>query len=414
MAELKIELISVGDEILIGQTLDTNANWIASRLSENGFRLRWISVVRDSANDLRHQLRRAWNRADVVLVTGGLGPTHDDITRPVIARFFNDEIVFKPELDKEIRERFARRNLTPPPGYEVMAEFPSRATPIPNLHGSAPGIHYEYDEKKLFAMPGVPKEMRGMFSDYVLKILNEIRHQSFSYMVVRTAGTGESHLASLIGDPADLAPVELAYLPSIDNGVTLRLSTTGIETIEDLSRLVKAYQRMEDLVGEYIYATGEDSLEEILIEQLRFKNLKLALAESCTGGLVAARIVSIPGSSDVFDRGFVTYSNKSKVELLGVDEDILERHGAVSFETAEAMAKGALDRAGADIAASVTGIAGPSGGTEEKPVGLVYIGVADRSDVDVERFRFTGDRDANHRRSAYAVLVMLWQRLKKI
>jgi len=191
MSELNIELITIGDEILLGHTLDTNSNWIASGLSENGFRLRWITVLGDDASDLKHQLKRAWNRADVVLLTGGLGPTSDDITRPVIARFFEDELVFKPELEEWIRKRFASRGVEPPPGSDILAEFPSRAVPIPNEHGSAAGIHYSLDDRDLFAMPGVPIEMRGMFKTYVLPYLKNRGVGIHRFVLIRTGGKGE-------------------------------------------------------------------------------------------------------------------------------------------------------------------------------------------------------------------------------
>jgi nicotinamide-nucleotide amidase len=412
LAELKIELISIGDEILIGHTLDTNSNWIASTLSEKGMRLRWISVVGDNESDLKHQLKRAWNRVDVVLLTGGLGPTHDDITRPVVAKFFDDEIVTKPDLLNDIRDKFARRGLDMPVNAGIMAEFPEQATAIPNNHGAAPGIHYKRGEQNLFAMPGVPREMKGMFEDYVLPLIASFGESTYRYRLIKTAGAGESHLAELIGSESKLEPVKLAFLPSIDNGVTVRISMSSDDVNYVEEKLDNAFELISKRISGFIYAEGDVSLEETLIDLLRNKGMKLALAESCTGGLVANRIVSIPGSSDVFDRGFVTYSNESKIEMLGVDPEILEQHGAVSLETALAMAKGARERAGVDIAASVTGIAGPTGGTEEKPVGLVYIAVADKDGSKVRRFRFTGDRQANRCRSAFSVLVELWQRLR--
>lgn len=413
MAELKIELIAIGDEILLGHTLDTNSNWIATSLSENSFSLRWLSIVGDNASDLKHQFRRAWNRADVVLLTGGLGPTHDDITRPVIARFFDDELVERPDLAAKIREQFTVRGLAIPPGTESMSLFPSRGLPIPNNHGAAPGIHYSLEDRELFALPGVPVEMRGMFSEYVLPILEIKRKEYFQTLLIRTAGIGELQLSELIGDEDELAPLKLAYLPSIDQGVTLRLSLATSDPEDAVSILKRGEDHIRGCVGDYIYGTGQITLEKVILDLLQERGMKLALAESCTGGLVASRIVSIPGSSNSFERGLVTYSNRAKIELLGVDEEILERHGAVSSATARAMAEGALTRSDVDIAAAVTGIAGPTGGTPEKPVGLVYTAVADRKGCNVKRFLFTGDRNSNRRRSAQAVMVMLWQRLKQ-
>ncbi|MDP8240450.1 MAG: competence/damage-inducible protein A [Candidatus Hatepunaea meridiana] len=409
---MKIELITIGDEILLGHTQDTNSNWIASQLSEYGFHLRWVSIVGDNPSDMKHQLRRAWDRADVILVTGGLGPTHDDITRPVIAKFFNDDLVLRDDLSEWIQSKFTAREIDPPPGYEVMAEFPSHAIPILNEYGSAPGIHYNLDDRELFAMPGVPIEMRGMFTNYVLPELKKKTTEYYKHRILKTAGIGEAYLSELIGDPAKIAPVTLAYLPSIDHGVTLRLSLSGKDAKEIDTILKQAEGYIQSSISEYIYATDQISLEKVILDMLESKGMKLAVAESCTGGLMASRLVAIPGSSNSFDRGYVTYSNEAKIASLSVSEELLESCGAVSAEVAVAMAEGTVECAGVDIAVSVTGIAGPTGGTEEKPVGLVYIAVADQKGGAIQQFRFDGDRNTNRRRSAQAALVMLWQKLK--
>ena len=414
MSELKIELIAIGDEILIGHTLDTNSNWIATRLVEQGFPLRWISVIGDNASDLRHQLKRAWNRADLVLLTGGLGPTHDDITRPVITSFFEDKLETRDDITKTIQARFAARDSGPPPGYEILAEFPSRARVIPNNHGSAPGIHYSLDERDLIAMPGVPVEMRGMMDGYVLPLLEKRRDELYRFMIIRTAGIGESNLSHLIGDAEQFEPVKLAYLPSIDHGVTLRIYMSGRDETQIQDLLVQTEKTIHERAGDYIYATGKTDFEQVIMGMLESAGMKLALAESCTGGMIADRIVGIPGSSKVFDRGFVTYSNQAKIEMLGVNELILEKHGAVSAETAVAMAEGALKNSNADIAVSVTGIAGPTGDTADKPIGLTYIAVADERGNEVKHYQFIGDRDSNRRRSAFTALLLLWNRLKKL
>jgi len=412
MSELQIELISVGDEILLGHTLDTNSNWIANRLSENGFRLRWHSTVGDNASDMRHQLKRAWNRADVVIVTGGLGPTHDDITRPVLTSFFDDELVTRQDLVQRIEERFTHRGLKPPFGYDSMAEFPTRADPILNQHGSAPGIHFHEEGKNLFALPGVPVEMKEMISNFVLPKLERQRKGVYRYHIFRTTGIGESNLNEMIGDPLKLEPVKLAYLPSLDHGVTVRLSLTGNDADSVDAELNKRFDKVRLVICDYIYTEDKRSLPEVLLEMMRKRNLKLTVAESCTGGMICNRLVSITGSSDVFERGFITYWNEAKIDLLGVDPAIIDRYGAVSEETATAMAEGARERACVDLALSVTGVAGPTGGTTEKPVGLVFIGLADSKETIVEHHRFNGNRETNRRRSTQAALTLLWKRLK--
>ena len=411
MAELKIELITIGDEILIGHTVDSNSNWIANKLSEQGFRLRWHSTVGDNASDLRHQIRRAWNRADIVILTGGLGPTHDDITRPVVNQFFDDELVVRPDLKKMISDRFEARGLKAPPGYECMAEFPSRADPVLNDHGSAPGIHYQQDQKDLFALPGVPIEMRGMIEGRVIPHLISRRQGFYLYHIFRTTGIGESHLSRLIGDASIYKPVSIAYLPSIDHGVTIRLSLNGSDEAAANKQIEEASELVREQICEHIYIEDSRSLEEIIIDRLRQQGLKMAIAESCTGGMICDRLVSVPGSSDVFERGFITYSNDAKIELLGVDRSTIESEGAVSEQTASEMAEGARHRAGVDIALSVTGIAGPTGGAPEKPVGLVYIGYSDDKQTIIKRYQFSGNRDSNRRRSSQAALSLLWEQI---
>ncbi len=412
MNEHKIELIAIGDEILIGHTLDINSNWIANQLSDNGFRLRWLSTVGDNASDLRHQIRRAWERADTVILTGGLGPTHDDITRPVVTRFFDDQLVIREDLKQMITDRFAERRMTPPPGYNVMAEFPRQAEPILNQHGSAPGIHYAKSGKNLFALPGVPIEMRGMVENYVLPLLNNNRLEVHRHHIFRTTGIGESHLSQLIGDPAEFDRVGLAYLPSIDHGVTIRLSIFGDDDSKVENILKSAAVKVRERIAKYIYTEDSRSLAEIIIDKLRSKNQRLAIAESCTGGMICSRIVSVSGSSDVFERGFITYSNEAKSGLLGIDPTIIEINGAVSSETAAAMAIGARQQASVDYGLSVTGIAGPTGGTEEKPVGLVFIGLCTPVRMITEQHIFSGNRDSNRRRSTQAALTLLWKNLQ--
>lgn len=409
---MKIELITIGDEILLGQTIDTNAHWIARRLADNGLRLRWHSTIGDNESDIRHMLRHAWNRADVLLVTGGLGPTHDDITCGIIAKFFDDDLVERLDIKQLIVDRFTARNVTPPPGFDKMALFPSRAEPMINKHGSAPGIHYDSEGKHLFAMPGVPVEMKGLFDDYVLPKLIVNRIGTSESVILKTTGIGESHLSQLIGDADALSPVTLAYLPSINQGVTLRLSCGGSDADAVRDHLKAAQSFVTKRIDPYLYAVGDRSLEEVILDTMRQRHLSLAVAESCTGGIVCDRLVSVPGSSDVFNRGYVSYSHDAKIEQLGVTVQLLKAHGAVSEQVARAMAEGARVKASVDIAVSVTGIAGPTGSTADKPVGLVYIGIADENGSEVKRHIFSGNRDTNRRRSAGAVLNLLWKRLK--
>lgn len=363
---------------------------------------------------MRHQLKRAWNRADIVLITGGLGPTHDDITRPVVAQFFDDELVTRRDLQERIETRFKARGYDAPYNYQLMAEFPTRANAILNEHGSAPGIHYEEEGKHLFAMPGVPTEMEEMLLYYALPRMDKHRLGAFRFHIFRTTGIWESHLDEIIGDPRVLEPVHLAYLPSIDHGVTLRLSMFGDDEDEVISTLKDRVDKVRSKIRDHVFTEDHRKLAEVLLEMMRERKMRLAVSESCTGGMICDRLIEIPGSSDVFERGFITYSNEAKVENLGVPQKILDEHGAVSEQTAKAMAEGAWKAAEADIGISVTGIAGPTGWTDEKPIGLVYVAVSDKDKTICEKHIFQRDRSTNRRRSVQAALTLLWKRLKEI
>jgi len=412
MAELRIILIAIGDELLMGQVLDTNSNWIARKLSDNGLRLHRLIWSADSDSDIRHNLAIARKESDAVILTGGLGPTHDDLTRPIIADFFGDRLEFRDDLAQNITKRYRSRGLNPAPGWESMAMFPTRASPIPNHYGAAVGIHYLTEDFNLFALPGVPSEMRGMIDQYVLPYLIKLRTGVYDFRVIRTTGIGESLLAAKIGDVRQLDPVQLAFLPSLESGVSLRLSLYGDESDNVEMTLNRAEKLVTTAVRQYIYTVGRESIEEVILEQMRKRGLKLAVAESCTGGMLASRLIGVSGSSAVLERGWVTYSNQSKVEQLGVRIETLERYGAVSEQTALEMASGACARAKTQVGVSITGIAGPGGGTEDKPVGLVYIGLSFDGQVEVVRHHFTGDREENRRRATLAALTLLFNRVK--
>ena len=411
MPEYNIELISIGDEILLGHTVDSNANYIQRRLVKIGHQLRWHTTIGDNSTDMLEAFDRACSRSQAVIVTGGLGPTHDDITRPVLAEFFGDKLEFREELHQVIYERFTSRGMEPPPGSDIMTEFPTKATPIHNEGGSAPGIHFHENGVDLFAVPGVPFEMEGMVSTYIINFIKEKRQGVYRYHLFRTCGIGESRLSDKIGDSSIYLPINMAFLPSIDHGVTLRLSHSGVEDIAVENTLRDKVQIVRKIINKYIYAEGEHNLEEIILDQIQANNQKLAVAESCTGGMICKRFVSIPGSSKGFERGFITYSDRSKSEQLGVNKDTIEKHGAVSKETAMEMARGAMQNSGANIGLSVTGIAGPGGGSDEKPVGLTYIGLCERESCYARRFHFSSDRDTNRKLATMNALTLLWRHI---
>ncbi len=410
-----LEIITIGDEVLMGQVVNTNAAYIGRRLTESGMEAGWMTTIGDNRQQILHALRRANARADGVIITGGLGPTPDDLTKPVLAEFFRDRLELREHLLENVRRRFEERGVEMPESNLSQAEFPRRAKEIPNPYGTAVGIHYKRGEKEWFALPGVPAEMKRMMEDYVLPRLQETGFAGkVKVRVLRTAGIGESNLMDLLQRFDEAASlVEVAFLPR-EYGVDVKLTARG----DDESLLEDRIRQAEDLLlpdlAEHLFGRDRETLPEAVGKLARAKGVRIAVAESCTGGLISKLFTDIPGSSDYFERGVVTYSNRSKTDLLGVPAEMIERRGAVSEEVAAAMAQGLLRRSAADLTASVTGIAGPGGGTEEKPVGLVYIGIADKEHLEVHRFRFLFERDLNRKRTAMTALKLLYDRIKNL
>jgi len=410
-----IELITIGDEVLMGQIVNTNASWIGQRLTEAGISISWMTTIGDDRQQLLHAFRRAEARAKAIIITGGLGPTPDDLTKPCLVEYLKDKLVFRADLLEKVKKRFTGRGIEMPETSLNQAEFPKNANVIDNPNGTASGIHYSRNGKEWFALPGVPIEMRHMVDTYVLPRLQEIGlGGQVLVSVYRTAGIGESHLMQKLTN-LDKAQelVEVAFLPKYF-GVDLKLTARGENQNEIEDRLQQAEVLLEPDLRPYVYGRGTETLVEAIGQLALEKELKIATAESCTGGLIAKLFTDISGSSQYFERGVVTYSNEAKMELLGVPEQLLIDHGAVSREVAEAMAEGLLQRTPADITVSVTGIAGPTGGTDEKPVGLVYIGIADKNGSDVREYRFISDREMNRKRSAMAAIKFLYERIKNL
>ena len=293
----------------------------------------------------------------------------------------------------------------------TQAYFPQDAEPIPNQHGTAPGIFIRQGDLLCFAVPGVPLEMKGMVDDFIIpKLVEEKRGKPFRYLIIRTSGAGESTISELIGD-WKIDGVTLAYLPKF-YGVDLRISAHA-DTMEQAEEMLnQGEQYLTDKIGDFIYGKGEIELAAVIGEILTSKGWKLAVAESCTAGLLSKMITDIPGASRYFRRGFITYSNQAKIDMLGIPEGLLEKYGAVSAEVAGKMAEGAANWAKAEFAVAVTGIAGPEGGTPQKPVGTVYIAIAHPQDLDISRFSFQDNRENNRLRSTYAALNMLYNILK--
>lgn len=402
---MNAENISIGDELLLGQTVNTNASYIGEKLAEIGVHLKWVTTVGDDEKDIEDAFTLARARADVVLVTGGLGPTHDDITKTVVARFFDSKLVMDEDHLRKMKALFERYGIPMAKINETQALVPDKCVVIENARGTAPGMLFEEKNKAFIVMPGVPAEMKGMMEKNVLPYLKEMSGgRVIKYKVLRTTGVPESTLFERITNLKEIEEfVKIAFLPKY-TGVDIRLTVHETDEKHADEKLVKAEILMREKISDCVYAEDETSLEEAVGKLLREKRLKIAVAESCTGGIIAGKITDIAGSSDYFERGVVTYSNRAKTELLGVPEELIEKHGAVSEDVARAMAEGVKKNSGADIGLSVTGIAGPDGGTKEKPVGTVYAAISYGGETIVKKLFFPGERNVVRERTANAAL----------
>jgi len=415
---LKAEIISIGDELLIGQVINSNQAFIAEKLNSVGVFADRMTTVGDDEQEILDAFQKAFTTHDVVTVTGGLGPTHDDITRAVICKFFNTDLVLNNEALENVKIIFARRNVSPRKVNEDQALVPRDCTIIQNRLGTAPGYFFERDGKFFFVMPGVPYEMKAMMDDFVLPFLKKqntglvIRH-----LTLKTTGIAESFLAELIGDVKNLftedSGISLAFLPS-PLGVRLRITAKAKSVDEAEQNIRDVETKLRSKAEKYIYASGDRELEEVIGILLKERKLTLAIAESCTGGLIADRITNVSGSSEYFERGMITYSNKSKIQELGVPSDFIKQYGAVSRQVAEAMAFGIRTKSNTDIGISTTGIAGPTGGSVEKPVGLVWIGHSDKDETFALQFNFGGERRIIKERAAQAALELVRRKILKI
>jgi nicotinamide-nucleotide amidase len=409
---MNAEIITIGDEILIGQIVDTNSAWIGTQLNFAGIKVKQISSVSDDREHILKALKEAENRADLILITGGLGPTKDDITKKTLAEYFRVGMVQHVETENMIRDFFAKRGKALTELNKKQAEVPENCEVILNHNGTAPGMWFNVRNKIFVSMPGVPFEMKALMENSVIpKIKNEFSLPAIYHKTLLTNGIGESFLAEKIEDwENSLAAdnLKLAYLPS-PGMVRLRLSTMGQNSDELKSKIESAFERLLPKIKEYFFGYEEygkepDSLEKIVAELLLKNNKTIALAESCTGGYISHLITSIAGSSAFYRGGIIPYHNAHKNELLGVDNSMFEKHGAVSEQCVLAMAKGVRVKFNSDFAIAVSGIAGPSGGTDEKPVGLVWIAVATPTEIFAEKFQFGTDRNRNIRMTALAAL----------
>jgi nicotinamide-nucleotide amidase len=410
---MNVELVTIGDELLLGHTVDANAAWLGRELAAIGISVARRTTVGDGADDIAGAVREALARTGAVITTGGLGPTADDRTKPAIAAIFGRTLELDEARWERIRQFWRERGRPgePPDANRQQVMIPRGATVLTNRHGTAPGIFLDDGPGRWVAMlPGVPREMRGIFAEELLPLLRGRVGEAervVRSLTLRTTGIAESQLPDLLGELAGGSPlVSLAYLPG-QEGVDLRLTVRDVSPVDADRILSEAAAPLRARLHRHRYAEGGTDLAEVVLHLCRARALRLAVAESCTGGLLASRLTSIAGASDVVLGGVVAYSNAVKESLVGVASGTLERHGAVSEAVAREMAGGIRERLGASIGVGITGIAGPGGGTPEKPVGLVWIAVDFGASQRAYGGRFVGDRAEIRFRASQAALDLI-------
>lgn len=413
MKKVLAELITIGDEILYGQTLDTNAHWMSGELDGIGVKVIRRTTCGDQEEEILQAFREAAQRAQIILITGGLGPTSDDLTKPCLAKYFDSEIIMNKQALEELEQYMSSRGRELNKLTRLQAALPDKCEVVSNERGTACGMWFNNLGKVFVAMPGVPHEMKFMMKAKVLpRLKQEFDLPIIYHKIVRLAGIGESWLAEKIENWENTLPenVKLAYLPTYGD-LKLRLTSIGSNLNEQKKEVDLLVQSLLPLVQEYVYGFDDDSLEMVIGRLLKEKNHKLALAESCTGGYVAHRITSIPGSSDYFNGALVPYQNDLKIHELGVKEETIVQFGAVSEETVAEMAMNIKRKFNADYGLASSGIAGPGGGTDDKPVGLIWIACAFGEKVKTRKLNLTKDRDVNIKLTSVALLTLLHQRL---
>jgi nicotinamide-nucleotide amidase len=410
---VKASIVSIGDELLNGHTTDTNAAYICRQLLSIGIPAVSACTVGDGVGKIVRALRQAAKDADIIITTGGLGPTDDDLTRQALAELLNVELQLDSTLLDGIRRFFEKRDLQMPERNAIQAYIPTGAGPIENSLGTAPGICARMQDKQLFALPGVPAEMSRMFDNSVLPRLKQQGGEGFTVIrKLRCFGAGESAIAEKLGELMDRRRNPLIN-STVDAGViTLHIISAAPQKQQAEQMAQKDVEHLRSLLGGLVFGEGDQTLAEVVGKQLSRQQKTIAVAESCTGGLLAKMLTDVPGSSAYFTHGWITYSNKAKTEQLGISSKLIEKYGAVSEEVASAMAIAARQRAGTDFAVAIMGIAGPAGGSEQKPVGLVYISVSSYNDCQTSRFLLSHTREMVRTKAALMALNMLWLKLE--
>jgi len=406
---MKAEIISIGDELLIGQVVNTNASWMAVELNKSGIQVVKITAISDLGDEIKKAIADAETNSDIIILTGGLGPTKDDITKHVLAEYYDSKMIFHEPTYEQIKTIFAIRNFIVSDVNKKQAEIPEVCIPLFNQHGTAPGMWFEKNNKVLVSLPGVPFEMKTLINNEVIpRLQSKFKLPYIFHKTIMTTGLGESALAEIIEEWENDLPknIKLAYLPQ-PGIVRLRLSASGGNKTKLVDEVTLYCQKVTAIISDIIFGYDDITLEEVVGKQLNLANSTLSTAESCTGGYIAHLITSISGSSNYFKGSVVSYANSVKENQLGVDSEIIEKNGAVSCEVIEQMALGGKKQLKSDYCLATSGVAGPDGGTKDKPVGTIWIALATPSGVQSKLFHFGEHRGRNIRKTALAALNML-------
>lgn len=410
---MKSAILTVGTEILFGQIVNTNAAYLSQQLNGLGFDVLYHFTVGDNPDRLSGALKKCAEECDLIMTTGGLGPTQDDLTKEVIAEFAKSRLVLDEEAMDRIKGYFNRSGRKMTENNIKQAYVPEGSICMENDHGSAPGFICKVDNKTIMSFPGPPKEMIPMFEKSAIPYLSKMTDKVIYSRFIKTAGIGESQLETEIMDIVDAQTDPTIATYAKDGEVTMRLTSKRDSEDEARAAVEKMAVRVRERVGKFIFSEDERSFAEVILDKMKNLGFSLSSAESCTGGLFADSFISIPGSSDVFDRALVTYSNKAKMQELGVKEETLAKYGAVSSQTAEEMVRGLYEASGSDICVSVTGLAGPGGETLAKPVGLVYTAILADGKISCTENRFGNmDRKTIRRRSVLAMMKLIYDHLE--
>lgn len=411
---MKAHIINIGDELLIGQVVNTNASWMAEELNKRNIKVTDIAVIADDKDAIVKQLKTSLAEAELVLITGGLGPTKDDITKTTLCEFFHSELIIHEPTLENVRDYFSRRGLQFTPVNHDQALVPKCCKVILNKVGTAPCMLFETDKNIIVSMPGVPFEMKWLMSNEVLKILEQkMGNEAIVHKTILTFGIGESFLADKIASWESSLPsyIHLAYLPEAGK-VRLRLSAYGDNHKKLEEEIAELIEKLKIIIDDNIYGYDNDTISKVIGRILTEKQKSISTAESCTGGLVGHKIVESARASAYYTGGIISYSNDKKEQLLGVKKSTLDKYGAVSEETAIEMAKGCREKMNTDYSIATTGISGPDGGSEKKPTGLVYIAISSKEKTICNKYVFTTTREQHQERVANQALFDLWNFIK--